>query len=269
MSEPRFRDLVEVTRAADDTYIGRCAEGGRGRIFGGQVAAQALHAAGCRLRCERAPHSLHLYFLRPGDPNRPVTYFVSTLRDGRTFSTFQVHACQGERIILTAVASFARTENSVEYQVVMPATEDPETCPVDDFAPPNTNGAVRKPLEFRTAMRHAEPAPGTPSQHLWFRSRLPLSDDDLEHACAVTYATDLSLPLTAHLPLHSLDDYHAGASLDHTLWFHRPIRADEWLLLELSSTSYAAARGLSHGKLFDRGGHLVASAAQESLIRMP
>lgn len=269
MDEAALEDLLSLTPGPDGSFVGHCLAGATGRIFGGQVAAQALRAAALTTRAGRDVHSLHSCFLRPGDPSVPVTYVVTVLKDGRSLSTHRVDATQLGRTILTALTSFHIQEGERHFQDPAPAAPDPSDCPVNDQVPPRSNPEVRAPIEFRHADAASTIEPAAPARQLtWLRSRTALGADFSLHAAAMVYATDLTLTKTAHRPLRSPGVRSVGASLDHTLWFHRRFRADDWLLFAQETTRYAGARALSHGRLFTPGGVLVASAAQEALIRL-
>lgn len=270
MSTRGLLDALTVTNEGHNTFTGWCMQGAPGRVFGGQVAAQALFAGAMNASPERQPHSVHLYFLRPGDPRHPITYRVTVLKQGRTFFACQVHARQGPHEILTAMCSFCVAESGSGYQEAAPAVPDPNRCPVRGAIPPGTNEAIREPWEFRDVqVAGGSEGMTPPRQRTWLRARTALVDDPVVQACALTYVSDLTLPITAHLPLHDFDHYIPGASLDHTMWFHRPFRVDGWLLFDQMTPTFAASRGLSHGRLFDATGTLVASVAQESVIRVP
>lgn len=261
-------ELVQVERVDERTFSGRCLTGARGRIFGGQVAAQALRAATLTAPDGRPVQSVHCWFLRPGDPDTDVTYGTTVLKGGRSLTTMRVDCTQGDRLIFTATASFHDAEPGADFQATAPQALAPLLCPPVETVPPGTNPEVRRPVEFRypdPASTSEEPAP--PHQLTWMRSRTEVGDDPAVHACVLTYLTDLTLPRTAHMPLRRPAVTRIGASLDHTLWFHRPFRTDEWLLFDQEAVSYAGARALSHGRLFTADGVLVASASQESLIR--
>jgi acyl-CoA thioesterase-2 len=268
MPEANLADLVAVAQNSQHQYLGWCLRGARGRIFGGQVAAQALYAAGRSAVRDRPPQSLHVHFLRPGDPARPVTYTVLPLKEGRAFSVCQVHASQDEQIVLTATASFHAPEKSPDYQVAPAATPEPARCELDPRSPAGSNPEIRNPLEFRRVVLDAESdPPAPPEQEVWLRARRPLPDDELVHACALVYATDTTLPRTARRPIRRPGLKLLGSSLDHTVWFHRAFRADEWLLFVQRTSSYAHGRTLSQGQVFTGDGRLAASAAQEALLR--
>lgn len=262
-------ELVHVERLGDRTFSGRCLTGATGRIFGGQVAAQALRAAILAAPAGRAVQSVHCWFLRPGAPDANVTYGTTVLKDGRSLTTVRVDCTQGDRLIFTATASFHAAEPGADYQVEPPEAPHPELCSAVDLVLPGTNPEVRTPVEFRypdEASTSVEPAP--PHQLTWLRSGTDLGDDPGVHACALTYFSDLTLTRTAHMPLRRPGVVRIGASLDHTIWFHRPVRADQWLLFDQRASSYAGARSLSHGRMFTTDGILVASVAQEALIRI-
>jgi acyl-CoA thioesterase-2 len=249
----------------------------RQRVFGGQVAGQALVAA-TRTVDRGAVHSLHAYYLRPGDPDAPILYTVDRIRDGKSFTTRRVVAIQHGEAIFNLQASFHAEEPGLEYRVMMPAVPDPETLP--DF---HTRLAPYKevlgdwydrPRAIDTRYVDEPPevrrGPQPPLQRVWLRADGKLPDDPLLHACVLTYASDMTLLDTTLLP-HGItwnDNRVQMASLDHAMWFHRPFRADEWLLYDQSTPSTAGARGLAMGSIFGRDGVLVASVVQEGLIRV-
>jgi acyl-CoA thioesterase-2 len=262
--------LVAVEPAGvPNRAIGRCLTGALGRIFGGQVAAQAISAAALlRPDADRLPQSLHAHFLRPGDPDQPVTYDLTPLTQGRALTVIRVDASQGQSLILTATVAFHIAEASAQYQDPMPKTTGPEECEVLPYIPQGTNPDVRAPIEFRwpdpRSIRH-EPMPAT--QLTWFRTLEALPDDPVVHAAALAYISDLTLTRTAHQPLHDESFARLGASLDHNIWFQRGFRADEWMLFEQKTVSYFGARSLSHGSIFTPSGELAAFINQEALIR--
>jgi acyl-CoA thioesterase II len=249
----------------------------RQRVFGGQVAGQALMAAGRTVE-HGGVHSLHAYFLRPGDPNVPILYEVDRIRDGRSFATRRVVAIQHGRAIFNMSASFHAEEKGLEHQFPMPDVPSPEeleTLP-ERLAPWRDELAEwferPHPIDQRhigdLPWKHAEA--GEPYQRLWIRADGELPDDPLLHACVATYASDMSLfdtILQPH-PVRWDDADFMGASLDHCMWFHRSFRADEWLLYDTDSPVAANARGLARGFLFDRSGRLVVSIVQEGLARV-
>ena len=245
----------------------------RGRLFGGLVAAQALAAAYNTIEGIHV-HSLHSYFLRPGDPTIPVIYDVDPIRDGRSFATRRVVARQNGEAIYHLSASFHKVEDGFEHQVDMPAVVSPEESPTpEDFGLtpkdylPSHWPLKGVPLEFRHLRGPDDWQPGTMEQRVWTRFNGTLPDDPVVHRLALTYMSDLTLLATAvHMHVPSFEKIMA-ASLDHALWFHREFRADEWLLYSTSSPSATGARGFSLGHFFTEDGVLVASSAQEGLMR--
>jgi acyl-CoA thioesterase II len=275
--------LLDLERLEVNLFRGTSLDPERVRIYGGEVLAQALMAAGRTVEPDRHVHSMHAYFLRLGDPRVPIVYDVDRIRDGGSFTTRRVSAVQHGQAIFTMAASFHRDEPGAEHSDRMPDVPAPDALttlqrfpeheprPVDrqgaphvvdalDFRPVDGNWSA--PMEHRGAVRD-------PDQDTWLRTRGRLPDDPLLHACVVAYASDLTLLGTANLP-HPLTDSDSGmmmASLDHVMWFHRPFRADEWLLYHVHSPSAAAARGFATGQLFCADGTLAVSVAQEGLMR--
>ncbi|GAA2998095.1 acyl-CoA thioesterase II [Kitasatospora albolonga] len=280
----RFVELLRIDRLDENLFRGRCHAGAPMRAFGGQVAAQALTAAGRTIGGGRHVHSLHSYFLRPGDPRHPIDYEVDPVRDGFSYATRRVTAVQHGEAIFTLSASFKTPEDEPDRHSAAPAVPAPEDLP-DPF--PAWAAAAPEDYEraavFRTLELRFVPAdspglpgqlPGTPQQFVWLRTggRLP-DGDPLLQVCALTYLSDLTLASTAAIDLQAHRFQRAEpsrivlASLDHAMWFHRPFRADEWLLFAQRSPSASDGRGLAHGEFYDRAGRLVASAVQETLIR--
>ena len=247
------------------------------RVFGGQVAGQALVAA-ARTVDHGVVHSLHAYFLRPGDPSIPILYEVDRIRDGRSFTTRRVVAIQHGKAIFNLSASFHDDEPGFEHQAPMPdGIAEPETLPA--FKERWADKAEQlgewyeRPRPIDT--RHADVAqedrtkPQPPRQHVWLEAAGRLPDDPILHMCVLTYASDMTLLDTALLPHGGSyrEDSLMMASLDHAMWFHRPFRVDEWLLYAQDTPSASGARGLARGLLFRRDGTLVASVVQEGLLR--
>ena len=267
-----------------DLFRGWCHAGVPMRVFGGQVAAQSLVAAGLRAPAGRQVNSLHGYFLRPGDPARPILYYVERLRKGGTYASARVTAVQAGEAIFVLAALFKSTEqDSADRHPRMPEAAAPEDLPdlYDNWA--DLNPDTYEEMEFlRVIQMRVVPAvpgagkdPGRTEQLIWLRAAERLPDDPMLHACALTYASDLTLAGTAALSVQEPFYRRRGArrlfmsSLDHAVWFHRPFRSDEWLLFAQHSPSLCDGRGLSHGEFWSTDGRLVASVVQETLIRTP
>ncbi|MFI1018652.1 acyl-CoA thioesterase [Streptomyces sp. NPDC020965] len=274
-------DFLRLEQVAPDVFHGWCHEGLPLRAFGGQVAAQALTAAGRTVPEGRIVHSLHGYFLRGGNTARPVVYRVERLREGGSFATRQVSAEQDGDVVFTLSASFKHTEHAYDRQSRMPATPDPDTLP-DLFelwaaSDPEDFGqqAYRQALEIRRVPDPPEPgSPGMTEQKLWIRAAGgPLPDDPLLHACSLAYASDLFLAPTAALalerprPLRGEPSKVYLTSLDHALWFHRPFRADEWMLFAQRSPSSVDGRALTFADVWSHDGRLIAHVVQEAVLR--
>jgi acyl-CoA thioesterase II len=268
--------LLELETIEMNIYRGVQPPEERLRVFGGQVAAQALMAAGRTVTSGRV-HSLHAYFLRPGDLSLPILYLVDRIREGRSFTTRRVVAVQRGEAIFNMSASFHVEEGGPQHQIPMPVVPDPETLPTL----PERLESVKDQLSsvfFRPQpidQRYIGPMPWDvdgpldPHQQIWLRADGVLPDDPLLHACIATFASDLSLYDTILRPHNiSWDDVNfMGASLDHCMWFHRSFRADEWLLYDTDSPVATEARGFARGCFFDRSGRLVVSVVQEGLTR--
>jgi len=270
-------DLLDLETIEVNTYRGKHPEEERQRTFGGQVAAQALMAAG-RTVDRATVHSLHSYFLRPGDPSIPILYEVDRIRDGKSFYTRRVVAIQHGRAIYNMQASFHTAEIGFEHQFAMPTVPGPETIKplaerlLDEFGSNDEWFKRQHPIDQRFigeipwSSKHNK----EPRQQLWIKADGELADDPLLHACVVTYASDMSL-FDAILAPHSMrwdDDLFMAASLDHCMWFHREFHADEWLLYDIDSPIAHAGRGLARGFIFNRSGELCVSMVQEGLARI-
>jgi acyl-CoA thioesterase-2 len=279
-----FRDLLRIEQLDENRFRGRCHAGAPLRAFGGQVAAQALTAGGRTIAAGRRVHSLHGYFLRPGDPSRPIDYEVERVRDGMAYATRRVTAVQRGEAIFTLSASFKRPQESTERRSAMPPVPGPEELPdslrvwaetaPEDFG--RWTGLHSLDLRFVPPDAPGLPpaCPGLVQQYVWLRTGTPLpADDPLLQVCALTYLSDLTLASTTalHLQPHRFQRSEPTrallASLDHAMWFHRPFRADDWLLFAQRSPSAGDGRGLAMGEFYDRDGVLVASAVQEALLR--
>ncbi len=277
---------LDLERLEDNLFRGQSADIGGKSVFGGQVIGQALVAAGRTVDTTRVPHSLHAYFLLPGDMAAPIVYEVDRIRDGRSFTARRVQAIQHGRPILSMIASFQTSEPGFAHQFPMPQVPSPEE--LQPFAqlregwlataeaqalPERMREAMRRPspIEFRPVepRNPLRPAPGEPRQAIWFRTIDRVPDDPMLHRCLLAYASDHNLMPTALVP-HGKSWFSPGmmvASLDHALWFHRDGRVDDWLLYSMDSPSAQGARGLARGLIHDRQGRLVASVAQEGLMR--
>jgi acyl-CoA thioesterase II len=263
-------------------FRGQSSDLGGKSVFGGQVIGQALVAA-IRTVENRVAHSLHAYFLLPGDMAAPIVYQVDRIRDGKSFSARSVQAIQHGQPILSLIASFQVVEAGLEHQAQMPEVPPPEKLrPIAELrqawlaeagqvSARIQDALVQPALEFRPVepWNPLQPAVAEPRQSVWFRAVDRVSDDPMLHRCLLAYASDYTLMSTALRP-HG-ESWFSGrmivASLDHAMWFHRDARVDEWLLYVMESPSAQGARGLSRGLIFDRGGRLVASVAQEGLMR--
>lgn len=281
-------DLLDLEQIEENIFRGTSRSALVPRVFGGQVAAQALVAAGRTVPEDRAAHSLHSYFLRAGDPGAPIVYSVDRIRDGRSFTTRRVVAVQHGQPIFHLSASFQTYEDGLDHQAAMPAAPDPETLPTAAEALPAYRSAFRDPgtverlIDARAAvdLRYATVPPWgsvgepvEPRSQVWFRTAGKLeSDDPLLHTCLATYVSDMTL-LDSVLLAHGRGGWAVGdvvgASLDHAMWFHRPFRADEWLLYDQESPSAAAGRGLGQARIWTQDGRLAVTVIQEGVVRVP
>ncbi|MFE6688045.1 acyl-CoA thioesterase [Streptomyces sp. NPDC057743] len=288
-------DLLDLERIEQDIFRGWSRASVVPRVFGGQVAAQALVAAGRTVPADRPPHSLHAYFLRPGDPGAPLVYTVDRIRDGRSFTTRRVVAVQHGQPIFHLTASFHGDEEgaaTLEHQEPMPAAPDPLELPTAAELLPRHAERYLSP-EVAERLRQARAAidlryvdeppyatvgrPREPRSQVWFRTQGKLDDDGpiprpLLDVCLVTYVSDMTL-LDSVLLAHGRGGWAVGdvvgASLDHAMWFHRPVRADEWLLYDQESPTSQGGRGLGQGRIFAADGQLVVTVMQEGVVRVP
>ena len=270
--------LLDLERLEVNLFRGVSPQDDRQRVFGGQVAGQALVAAGRTVGDGRSVHSLHAYFLRPGDPSVPIVYEVDRIRDGKSFTTRRVVAIQHGKAIFNLQASFHVAEDGFDHQADMPEAPGPETLPsAAEQTPPGEFGRAwadrPRPIDIRYVGAPPWARPATPSgrQLVWIRADGRLPDEPLLHACVVAYASDFTL-LDSSLVPHGKSYFDGDlmmASLDHAMWFHRPFRADEWLLYSQTSPSASGARGLAYGAIFGQDGTLAVSVVQEGLIRPP
>ncbi len=273
--------ILDLEQLERNLFRGRSPQVGWQRVFGGQVIGQALVAA-ARTVEGRSVHSLHGYFMRPGDPHVPIIYDVDRIRDGKSFTTRRVVAIQHGEAIFSMSASFQVAEEGLDHQIAMPDVPPPESLPSEAELKAaflaNAPEPVRRywererPIELRPVdLRHYISRDKLePAQVVWVRATGKLPDDPDIHRCVLAYASDITLldtALFAHGRMIFDHDVQA-ASVDHAVWFHRPCRADEWLLYTEDSPSASGARGFTRGHLFSRDGRLVASVAQEGLIRV-
>ncbi|MGV9246810.1 acyl-CoA thioesterase [Streptomyces sp. NPDC003710] len=278
-------DLLDLEQIEENIYRGQSRSAVVPRVFGGQVAAQALVAAGRTVPGDRLAHSLHAYFLRMGDPGAPIVYSVDRLRDGRSFTTRRVVAVQHGKPIFTLSASFQTDEEGLDHQAPMPPAPDPVTLPTSeerlrsyDHLDPQV---VERFLEAREAidLRYVDEPPygrfgepREPHSQVWFRTSGKLADDPLLHVVLATYVSDMTL-LDSVLLAHGRGGWAVGdvvgASLDHAMWFHRPFRADEWLLYDQESPSAYGGRGLGQARIYTQDGRLAISVIQEGVVRVP
>ncbi|KJF17999.1 MULTISPECIES: acyl-CoA thioesterase II [Acidithrix] len=270
--------LLDLDQIEENIFRGYSPEEHRMRVFGGQVAGQALVAAG-RTVSKGNVHSLHAYFLRPGDPRIPIVYLVDRIRDGKSFTTRRVIALQRGEAIFNLSASFHIQEPGIDHQSEMPDVPDPLSLPTfkEKMAPyakrmgewysrprPLDQRYITEPNMFKTQEKRE------PYQRVWVRADGTLPDDPLLHACVIAYASDMTLLDSVMLP-HKVSWDQPGvmvASLDHAMWFHRQFRADEWFLYDQESPTASGSRGLARGQIFSSDGRLVVSVVQEGLVRI-
>ena len=274
--------LLTLERLEENLFRGQSRDIGTKYVFGGQVLGQSLSAAQHTVDAERSVHSIHAYFLRAGDINAPIVFDVDRSRDGHSFSVRRVTAIQHGKPILVFAASFQIAETGVEHQSHMPELPQPEDIPLQ--APPSAEQMKKlspKMQRWLTRMGPFEMSPvyprdelhptkRPPNQQIWFRLTQKIGDDQNMHRAMLAYASDFYLLGTTTFP-HAISYYQPNvqmASLDHAMWFHRPFRVDEWLLYVLDSPTAQSARGLARGSIYTKDGILIATVAQEGLIRV-
>lgn len=283
--DSRLADLqqqFELERLEVNLFRGQSRDTGSPQVFGGQVLGQALKAASATIENGRVVHSLHAYFLRRGDFTKPIVYSVDRSRDGGSFSTRRVLAIQDGEQIFICSASFQKPEDGLDYQMSAPPVPPPE-----DLQPYNKPAGVEleklpeklrrwlsieRPFDFRPVQPYNPMSPKAtePVRQIWMRAVDRLPEDDALHRCLLAYMSDYWLLDTSTMP-HGASFLRGNlimASIDHAIWFHRPVRVDEWLLYSLDSPSSSGARGFARGSIYSRSGLLVASTAQEGLIRL-
>ena len=288
-TDPRIEDLLRVLELEPlevNLFRGQSQDVGSPQVFGGQVLGQALRAASATVDDARMVHSLHAYFLRRGDCTAPIVYNVDRSRDGKSFSSRRVVAIQHGAQIFNMAASFQVEEAGFDHQIAMPEVPPPDDLP-DPIAPlrellqkmpERLPERVRRfietprPFEFRVVqeINYLQPRKAPPARQVWFRAVGRVPDEQMLHRCLLAYVSDFYLLDTATLP-HGTTFLNAKlimASIDHAMWFHRPLRVDEWLLYALDSPSASGARGFARASVFASDGRLVASTAQEGLVRV-
>jgi acyl-CoA thioesterase II len=276
----RLLDILDLEQIDLKYYRGYTPDTHSIRVFGGQVAGQALVAACRTVEPGKHVHSLHAYFLRPGDPALPILYEVDVIRDGRSFATRRVVAIQKGEAIFNLSASFQHDEEGLSHQVAVLDAPPPDEVPEVDVSNAGPEAVAwwemmrsRFPLDYRFvdalpgSRRSDDPSPAR--QRVWLRSAEPLGDDPLMHVCALAYASDLFLISSALLPhrMNLRTSNVTAASLDHAMWFHQRFRADEWLLYDQEGSWTGHGRGLARGQVFNQAGELVATVIQEGLLR--
>jgi acyl-CoA thioesterase-2 len=284
--KPELKDLLgllDLEQIEVNIFRGVSPDEGWQRVYGGQVIGQALVAASRTVEDEsRTAHSLHGYFLRPGDTSIPILYTVDRIRDGRSFTTRRVVAVQRGQAIFSMSVSFQVFESGLEHQVEPPRVPKPEEClserelhkKFEKDIPADFKGRVEKlrPIEMRFVepMNEFNPEPMEPEQHVWIRTVDTMPDDVRLNQCLLAYASDMTLIDTSYRP-HAVswgDERFQVASLDHAMWFHKPFKTDDWMLYQQDSPASGGGRGFSRGTFFDASGNLIASVAQEGLIRL-
>jgi acyl-CoA thioesterase-2 len=274
-------ELLKLEKIEENIFRGQSQDLGFGNVYGGQVLGQALSAAYQTVPSERHAHSLHAYFLRPGDVEKPIVYNVDPIRDGRSFTTRRVVAVQKGKAIFSMSASFQLDETGFDHQAAAPSVPGPggilseleAAMRIESQIPEAVRDKLlcRRPIEVRpiNPMNPFAPEKREPARNAWFKTIDRMPDDPRVHQYLLAYASDHALVTTSLYP-HGHSFWQADmqvASLDHAMWFHRSFRMDEWLLYAMQSPNAGKARGLAFGKIFTREGVLVASVAQEGLIR--
>ena len=273
--------LLELEQLEVNLFRGASRDIGSPQVFGGQVLGQALSAAAATVE-GRVVHSLHAYFLRRGDCNAPIVYEVDRSLDGHSFSNRRIVAIQHGQQIFNMTASFQVEDSGFDHQITVPQVPPPESLPDSSAPPPQLLAQLPervrrffeqpRPFEFRTVqpIDYLQPRRTAPAREIWFRAVAPLADDEMLHRRLLAYVSDFFLLDTATLPHGTslLRPTVVMASIDHAMWFHRTLRVDDWLLYAMDSPSASGARGFARASVFARDGRLVASAAQEGLVRV-
>ncbi|MDP4492503.1 acyl-CoA thioesterase II [Vibrio sp. AH4] len=283
MSKPldELLSLLQLEKLEEGLYRGASENLGLPQVYGGQVIGQALSAARYTVESDRTVHSFHSYFLYPGDPEKPIIYDVENLRDGRSFSTRRVKAIQNGRPIFYLTASYHGDAPGFEHQKTMPEVPGPENfaseselaAQIAHFLPEKLQKAFcgEKPIEMRpvTVINPLKPQKAEPKQYLWIRSNGNMPADQLIHQYLLAYASDWGFLVTALHPhgVSLMTPKFQVATIDHSIWFHRPFKMDDWLLFAIESPTASNTRGLVRGEIYDRQGNLVATAVQEGVMR--
>lgn len=283
MSKPlnELLDLLQLEKLEEGLFRGQSENLGLPQVYGGQVIGQALSAARYSVDADRTVHSFHSYFLYPGDPEKPIIYDVENLRDGRSFSTRRVKAIQNGRPIFYLTASYHGEAPGFEHQNTMPDIPGPENfasesqlaAQIEAFLPEKLKKTFcgEKPIEIRpvTVVNPLKPEKVAPKQYLWIKANGEVPDDQLIHQYLLGYASDWGFLVTALLPhgVSLMTPKFQVATIDHSIWFHRPFKMDEWLLYVIESPTASNTRGLVRGEIYNRAGALVASAVQEGVMR--
>lgn len=258
-------ELLDVSASGPGSYRGRCIDGSIGRVFGGHALAQTIVAGALAAGAERDIDAVHVSFVRPASSSDPLDYRADVVKSGRALDVVGVRAEQAGAVMLFGFVTTHVSEPSIEFGVTAPSTPGPADLPRSRFRPPGTNPGVRAPFDLRYI---TDPeSHGAAREQLWLRTEARVrSDRQVDHAALLAYSVDFLVTRAAHVRLPETMPI-VGASLDHAMWFHRPFRIDEWLLVTSETSTYAGSRSLSTSQVFDRSGALVASATQEALIR--
>ena len=273
---------IQLKEESDSLFTGTSLDIGSKTVYGGQVLAQAMNAASRSVPIERSIHSLHAYFILPGNIQKPITYRVDNIRDGRSFSTRRVIAYQDDKAMFILAASYQIREKGLEHQIESKNIIPPESLQsfstfFEDFAErfnfkPKGLFSADSPIDFKMVedIDPINPGKRPPYRHVWFKANKELPDDPTLHRQILAYASDFNLLISALLP-HNISFFTTPmkiASIDHAMWFHRDFRMDDWLLYAIESPSASNARGFSQAKIFNKEGSLIASVCQEGLIRI-
>ncbi len=283
MSKPlrELLSLLQLEKLEEGLFRGQSENLGLPQVYGGQVIGQALSAARYTVEDARTVHSFHSYFLYPGDPEKPIIYDVENLRDGRSFSTRRVKAIQNGRPIFYLTASYHGDQPGFDHQKTMPEILGPENFPseselashIAEFLPEKLRQTFcgEKPIETRpvTVVNPLKPKKHEPKQYLWIRANGEMPDNQLIHQYLLAYASDWGFLVTALHPheVSLMTPNFQVATIDHSIWFHRPFKMDEWLLFAIESPTASNSRGLVRGEIYNRNGDLVATAVQEGVMR--